>query len=113
VYLPRMAAGLAVGPEVSEFFIEFSLGWSSEPRADDMDKTVCFIMNHKQQAVFRGHADIDESFVSRSRVSRIRHRYHRAIKETGDSFVEGYPVFTEVDGCFAWVVFEADICHEG
>jgi hypothetical protein len=41
--LPRTAAGLAAGPEVSGFFLEFSLGWSSEARADDMEKTVCFI----------------------------------------------------------------------
>jgi hypothetical protein len=43
-YLPRTAVGLAAVPEVSGFFIEFSLGWSSEPGADDTDETVCFIM---------------------------------------------------------------------
>jgi hypothetical protein len=34
-YLPRTAVGLAAVPEVSGFFIEFSLGWSSEWGADD------------------------------------------------------------------------------
>jgi len=32
-------------PEVSGFFLEFPLGWRSEPGADDTDKTVGFIMN--------------------------------------------------------------------
>jgi len=44
-YLPRTAVGLAAVSEVSEFFIEFSLGWSSEPGTDDTDTTVCFIMS--------------------------------------------------------------------
>ena len=44
-YLPRTAVGLAAVPEVSGFFLEFSLGWRSEPGADDTDKTVGFIMN--------------------------------------------------------------------
>jgi hypothetical protein len=41
--LPRTAVGLAAGPEVSGFFLEFSLGWSSETGADDIEKTVCLI----------------------------------------------------------------------
>src|SRR5258708_20439060 len=70
-YLPRTAVGLAAVPEVSGFFIEFSLGWSSEPGADDTDNTVCFIMNPKQQTVFRGRADIDKAFVPAGRLSQI------------------------------------------
>jgi hypothetical protein len=42
--LAANCVGVAAVPEVSGFFVEFSLGWSSEPGADDMDKTVCFLM---------------------------------------------------------------------
>jgi hypothetical protein len=42
--LAATAVGLAAVPEVSGFFLEVSFGWSSEPGADDMDNTVCFII---------------------------------------------------------------------
>src|SRR5438270_10822605 len=51
-YFPRTVVGLAAVPEVSGCFIEFSLGWSSEPDADDTDNTVCFIMTTNSRRFF-------------------------------------------------------------